>query len=482
MFEQDHRSRPVVAVIGAGAAGALTASALLRDPRLAGAAIRLVDSVESTGRGAAYGTTDPAHLLNVPVARMSADPDDPDGFLRWLQANKSRHAQVTDYVPRMWFGEYIEATLAQSARGSANSLYRITDSVFSIRRSGGRHRVRLHHGLSFLADAVVLAVGEPQSDLAWLPQNVTAHRRFCADPWQPQVRHRATDGARRVLVLGAGLSMIDIVLGLDDPDRRVIAISRSGLLPAVHAEQPPVTILPPPVLPDAPVTLGQAGALVADQVRRAQQELGDWRPGIDSLRPVTDELWRRLSLGDQRRFAFEARREWEVRRHRMPPEVASDVDRMRQESRLAILAGQVVDVRARGERFRVRLHDGRRFDVEAIINCTGAGIPERVQHAGNPLVADLIAHGTARLNAQGLGLDCDPDGRLVSAGGSADNALFAVGAYRRGPIWETTAIPQIRVQARRVAARVAEAITQRADVSDTLVSERSVPSSSRRPS
>lgn len=413
------RGKPVIAVVGAGASGVLAACRLLgRAP--AGTSIRLVDGSVSTGRGAAYGTTDPSHLLNVAVARMSADPDDPDDFLRWVHRTKSRHVAVTDFVPRMWFGEYLESHVSASASRSRANLHRITDDVFSIRPSADRYRVRLRHGLSFLADSVLLAVGEPASDMSWLPDSVTGHPHFCADPWEPQELHRATADADRVLLLGAGLTMLDIALTLDRRDRRLVALSRTGLLPAVHADHSPDGILPPPRLPAGRLTLAEAEDVVVGQVRRAQREFDDWRPGIDSLRPITDELWQRLSVAHQREFAIRGRRRWEVRRHRVPPATAQRIDRIREEGRLVALGGQVADVRRRGKGFRVRLADHSRLDVEAIVNCTGPGIPGLVRDGGNPLVADLVSHGQARINAQGLGLDTDDRGRVISARGESD--------------------------------------------------------------
>ena len=70
-------------------AGSLTAAALLRQSD-SEVTVRLIDAAESTGRGDAFGTVDARHLTNVPVARMSADPDDPDDFLRWLRRRRIR--------------------------------------------------------------------------------------------------------------------------------------------------------------------------------------------------------------------------------------------------------------------------------------------------------------------------------------------------------------------------------------------------------
>ena len=71
-----------VAIVGGGAAGVLTAAHLRRVRP--DAQITLIDSSGRPGTGAAYGTGDPVHLLNVPAHRMSAWPDDPDHFCRWL--------------------------------------------------------------------------------------------------------------------------------------------------------------------------------------------------------------------------------------------------------------------------------------------------------------------------------------------------------------------------------------------------------------
>src|ERR1700692_2858595 len=73
----------LVAVVGGGDAGVLAAVDLRRSKPEA--QITVVDASGRPGAGAAYGTNDPTHLLNVPAQRMSAWPDDPDHFCRWLE-------------------------------------------------------------------------------------------------------------------------------------------------------------------------------------------------------------------------------------------------------------------------------------------------------------------------------------------------------------------------------------------------------------
>ena len=81
-----------VAIVGGGASGVLLACHFLRNLS-ENVQVTLIEKNPAIGRGIAYGTADPAHLLNVRAANMSAFADDPDHFWRWLQAN---NLAVTD--------------------------------------------------------------------------------------------------------------------------------------------------------------------------------------------------------------------------------------------------------------------------------------------------------------------------------------------------------------------------------------------------
>ena len=72
-------------IVGAGASGALMAAHLLRR-NSGGVSVTIVEKRADLGRGLAYATGNPNHLLNVRAANMSAFADDPDHFWRWLAA------------------------------------------------------------------------------------------------------------------------------------------------------------------------------------------------------------------------------------------------------------------------------------------------------------------------------------------------------------------------------------------------------------
>src|SRR6516165_10052625 len=100
-----------VAIVGGGAAGVLTAAHLRR--RKPDAQITLIDASGRPGTGAAYGTSDPSHLLNVPASRMSAWPDDPDHFCRWLDERAVTCAE--NFAPRLAYARYLRDLLAAAA-------------------------------------------------------------------------------------------------------------------------------------------------------------------------------------------------------------------------------------------------------------------------------------------------------------------------------------------------------------------------------
>src|SRR4051794_13906160 len=107
---QSSRTTPRIVVVGGGAGGVLVAAQLRR--RRTDATITLVDASGRPGTGAAYGTPDPGHLLNVPAARMSAWPDDPQHLCRWLDTHG---VETCDgFAPRLAYGRYLTDILADA--------------------------------------------------------------------------------------------------------------------------------------------------------------------------------------------------------------------------------------------------------------------------------------------------------------------------------------------------------------------------------
>ncbi len=125
----DGRSAFPVAIIGGGFAGVMTAIHLLR-VLPASSAIVLFERAGRLGRGAAYGTNLPCHLLNVPAARMSAFPDAPADFTDWLsRVGMEPSCAATDtglFAPRAVYGDYIDS-LARAALRSGRLIPRLRD-------------------------------------------------------------------------------------------------------------------------------------------------------------------------------------------------------------------------------------------------------------------------------------------------------------------------------------------------------------------
>jgi uncharacterized NAD(P)/FAD-binding protein YdhS len=400
-----------VAVVGGGCSGVLVTRELLRGGE---DDVVLIEPGEPGG-GIAYGAARPWHLLNSRAGAMSADPDDPDHFVRWAGTTAAA------FRPRAEYGRYLRAVLDEADRAHPGR--------FRVRRArvsaiGPEGAVALDDGGAVQADHVVLATGGPGA-----ARQQIEHRAYVADPWRPGALE-ALPADRPVLLVGTGLTAVDVALTLTADRHRtapVVAVSRRGLLPLTHtADATPPTV---PSLDDC-ATLRD----VVRAVRAAAGEAGDWRGVVDGLRPLLDQLWTALTPGEQDAFLRHLARPWECHRHRMAPEVAARVVQLR--------AAGLLEIRAGG----VAAWPGL-ADFAAVVNCAGPG---RLPGAAGPLIGGLLAAGLARVGPHGLGLDIDEAGRLIGVGGRAHDRLWVVGALRRGARWETTAVPEIRAQARRL--------------------------------
>ena len=444
-----------VAIVGAGASGTLTAIQLLRnatpDDLLE---IRLVDPSSDTGRGVAYSTTANEHLLNVPAAKMSAFPDEPGHFLRWL-ADRGTPAEPPEFVPRKWFGDYLETTLQAAAATSHAKLIRVYEQVVELTEREPGYTVRLSSGRRFRAATVVLAMGSPRSDRAWAPVELLESDRFIADPWVgSDIDDRCRDAGTIVLV-GTGLTMVDVALTLTGkksaaPRPTLRAVSRRGLLPRAHRLNPAAPASPPDI-PDGPLSLSEARDLISAHISEGRAECGDWRPAFDSLRPITNELWSRLSPEDKREFMTTDVRQWDVLRHRMAPESAASINELRESGELVVHCGSIAATDETEDTLVVTLSGGEMIAADVVIDCTGPALMSEHAGTGELLLSYVMSAGLVRPHELDTGLDVSDRGAAIRRDGTDNANLLVIGPTRRGSLWETTAIPEIRVQAQELA-------------------------------
>ncbi|WP_156688085.1 FAD/NAD(P)-binding protein [Mycobacterium sp. Marseille-P9652] len=444
-----------VAIVGGGAAGVLTAVHLRR--RKPDAQITLIDASGRPGTGAAYGTNDPTHLLNVPAARMSAWPDDPDHFCRWLDERAVTPAE--GFAPRLAYGRYLQEQLA------AADVRFETAEVVNL-APGDPVRVELNDGRSISADAVVLASGRPEGGMpdslerAFAPVLESGtDGKVVVDPWAPgALTALAARRPANVLVVGSGLTGVDVALHLMARGATVTLLSRHGELPrrfratGAPTELPHIDALPPEV------SLEQLRTALAADLEHAREFGLDWRQVIDALRPRTARLWRSLGWEDQRRFLREDLRQWEIRRHRMPPTIADAIYAAVDKGQLVVEAGEVAEVSLRGNGVELAVTTDERSvrrHGDAVVVATGAAWDRRALQR-SPLWASLLANEVASMHPCGIGVRLDADGHLIDAAGAAVPNIVCIGSIRQGELWETTAIPEIRAQAAAIAELLAD--------------------------
>jgi uncharacterized NAD(P)/FAD-binding protein YdhS len=448
-----------VAIVGGGCAGALVAAHLMREDRRP-RRIVIFEPGPALAAGVAYGTDDPRHLLNAPASSMSAFEDEPSHFVTWL-ADRGLGYGPTDFVARHLYRTYLQAVLGLGQhRVGATELVWIPEKVTAVRMDDkdGRGGATIHYGggQQCRADSVVLALGAPASAAAPVTDLVSTGA-IIRDPWEPG-RLAALPTTEDVLILGTGLTMIDVALVLADgaPERVVHARSRHGLLPAEHtsdgfAPWPGFDIGRPTTARDVLSRLRQA-------VVEAEATGWNWRNVIAAARGAAPEVWRGLSEPERRRLLRHLGRKWDVSRHRMSTPVAATIGRLRASARLDVGAGRIVSVAPHGSagdaRLRVEMAGpgGRRetLVVGAIIDCTGPGSDPT---QSSPLIARLAADGLACMDPSGIGLDVDEDGDLRTFSGPS-TAIHTIGWCRRGAEFESNAVPEIRRQADRLARRL----------------------------
>lgn len=463
MSDPTPSSPRTIAIIGGGASGCLVAVQLLRQAR-APIRILLFERMTDVGQGMAYGTRYAGHLLNVPAARMGAFPEQPDHFFKWVQARVGRSGfpaavAAGDFLPRQIYGNYLAEVLAgvRTAAAPGVELEVIKGEVLDIETVGQELSLRLGGGLYFKANCVVLAIGNLPGEYPIRGSLPVYHsQRYVHTPWQPG----ALEGIPfedSVLLVGAGLTATDLILELRSRGHRgpIHALSRRGIVPQEHRTAPPYADFL--AGRELPVTVRGFSHLLREEVHRAQAQGIDWRPVLDAVRPHSQRAWQGFSWEERARFMRHARPFWDAHRHRVAPSVGAGIAELQGSGQLQFYAGRLTELQEIADgveaRFRVRgTTEVRTLRVAKVINCTGPRTDySKYQH---PLMLNLLANGLIDHDPLALGIRATSEGQVLDHNERVVEWLYTLGAPLKGDLWECTAMPEIRVQARDLAQKI----------------------------
>ncbi|OBK74821.1 FAD/NAD(P)-binding protein [Mycobacterium sp. 1274761.0] len=455
-------SRPArVVVVGGGFSGTMTAVNLARlaEERVD---ITIVNERTPPGRGVAYRRRRPEYLLNVAVRNMSAFPDEPDHFLGWVRERPEFEAvPLIDlrerFVPRQTYGDYLSWTaqkyLGKSASPSPVRSRFVVGEAVDVEPQEFGCVVRLADGTALDADRLVLATGNETPAALSGAETFADHPAWVGDPWQAW-EELLPPRDSSVVILGTGLTAVDVVITLRAIgwQGRIHAVSRHGWLPHAHFKGIEYPEFPPQGIDLATLGLDALVALVKRHCATLHERNANPAIIVDKLRAHTQRIWAGFTPEERLAFAKHHAARWNVFRHRISPDIHAQLTHLQLTGQLQVRAGNIEKLVEAADQIAVHLDDGETLTGDVVINATGPST--RFTATQSVLLQNLLRRGLVAPDVTDLGISVDRDHTVLTGDGDRSAWLLALGPLLRGTYWETIAVPELRVQARRVAETV----------------------------
>jgi uncharacterized NAD(P)/FAD-binding protein YdhS len=317
----------------------------------------------------------------------------------------------------------------------------------------------LDDGRTLPADKVVLALGnQPPADFRMRGLDIESPK-YIGNPWR-NWEQKLPSPDRDLVVIGTGLTTVDVILTLQDMKWRgkIWAVSRHGLMPLSHFKG---FDYPDPLADESgPVSLLRMVAIFQRHLRECRKRGLNPAILVDKLRPHTQRLWKNFSLFEKQQFNRHFRTPWNVTRHRIAPEIHQKLSEAIAQGQLEVIAGRLRDCKESSTALTLNVdgrHGSRQIEAAALINCTG---PQECYIASKtPLFTNLVSRGLIQPDDMRMGIKAAPTFAVLDAQDRESNIIFALGSLLKGTLWETTAVPELRSQTFRVAETIARQLS-----------------------
>ena len=463
MIDDTEKRKLTIAIIGGGFAGTMLAVHFLQQ-NTRSLHLIIINSRYPLNKGIAYSSYSNKHLLNVRARNMSAYEDSPRHFTDWIR-NHDKYAALDQnelpdmFLPRNIYGYYLKDVFDNAIRKkSQNVTFEfVHDEAIDLEITGKSAQVYFSVSPPITADKVILAMGnQDPRDPNFKNGSFINSKRYFPNPWlNESVSH--VEHLNEVLIIGNGLTMVDVVLGLREKNFRgkIYSLSPHGFKILPHRKFEAYHHLILDLQP--PYDLEKMVKAFRIHVRKLKDQGVTGEAVVDSLRPLTQKIWMQLKKTEKERFLYHLRHIWGVARHRLPKEIHQVIQQSILDDTLEIIAGRIESVHENevGAHFKIRKRNkGELLElkVDRVINCTG---PESdLTRMKSEMIQNLVTRKLIFPDELSLGINAAPDGTIIQEDGSLSTNLYTIGTWLKGILWETTAVPEIRAQATQLVSKL----------------------------
>jgi uncharacterized NAD(P)/FAD-binding protein YdhS len=258
-------------------------------------------------------------------------------------------------------------------------------------------------------------------------------------------------------LVGTGLTMIDAFLTLKEGGwkGRVIAISRNGLIPFAHFKGIEYPDFPPEDV--ASYSLDKLVALMELHCSKLRSEGNNPAIVVDKLRPFTQRIWDHFAVAEKQKFSRNYRSLWGVYRHRIAESIHRQLTDGIKNGQLQVVKGAIKAIHSDGAGFTMEYEDPATkrpatITGSLVINCTGPR--ERYSGGHSVLFTNLFSKGLIQADELDMGIRVASDFAVLDKAGLRSLCLYAMGPLLKGSLWETTAVPELRLQAFQIAENI----------------------------
>lgn len=436
-----------IGIIGGGISGTLSVLQIIKQNKTP-LSIFWFDSQNKFCKGYAYNTFDEGHLLNVRANNMSIFPNEPNHFVNWLKSYHSNYS-AKDFVPRKLFGDYVLHTFESLKNSNSHiKIHQIAEEVKSIHQSNDIFEIKTHQ--SYTVQKIILGLGNflpahPRS----ISKEFISSKQYFQNAFNVQLTNQI-QSCNDITIIGSGLTMIDVIVSLSHYQYKgkINVISPHAYIPQAHQENP-LPSVEAFIDKEKRYSLSELFALVNQQLKKAKKEQLNLHSVIDSMRPFLQQLWLNFSIEEKQQFLRHLRHKWGVARHRAPSQSMSVFNNLKSSGQLELIKGRISDIKVSDLGFQIAYsnkHSNQQtLHTQLIINCTG---PESdYSQLKSPLVQYLVTNQIISADAIKYGINAQKDCSIAKN-------IYTLGPPLKGILWESVAVPEIRVQAQELAAKI----------------------------